>query len=152
MSSTGSSPPRIDRRAFLGRALRAGAALSLGSSSIARAASGPFGAPSAAPPNILVILVDQMRAPCWWPSSGALPHLLPNLARLRQGAVSFGRHYTAANDCTPARATLVTGLHTHQTGCMITNLSDLQPGFPTYGRMLREQGYRTWWYGKWHLS
>ena len=145
-------PARVNRRTFLGRALRAGAALSLGSTSLARAASGPFGAPSAAPPNILIILVDQMRAPCWWPPQAALPQLLPNLARLRAGAVSFGRHYTAANDCTPSRAALLTGLHTHQTGCLITGRSELDPGFPTFGSMLRDQGYRTWWYGKWHLS
>ena len=66
--------------------------------------------------------------------------------------MSFERHYTAANDCSPARAALLTGLYTHQTGCMITGASTLDPGFPTWGSMLREQGYRTHWYGKWHLT
>ena len=78
--------------------------------------------------------------------------LPPNLAKLRQDAVSFSGHYTAANDCTPARSTLLTGLYTHQTGCMITGGSTLDPGFPTWGTMLREHGYRTRWYGKWHLT
>jgi arylsulfatase A-like enzyme len=77
---------------------------------------------------------------------------MPNLARLRKGGVSFGGHYTASNDCTPARAALLTGLYTHQTGCMITGGSTLDPGFPTWGTILREQGYRTYWYGKWHLT
>ena len=80
------------------------------------------------------------------------PGLPPNLRRLRQGAVSFAHHYTASNDCTPARATLLTGLYTHQTGCMITGGSTLDPGFPTWGSMLREHGYHTYWYGKWHLT
>jgi arylsulfatase A-like enzyme len=35
---------------------------------------------------------------------------------------------------------------------MITGASTLDPGFPTWGTMLREQGYETYWYGKWHLS
>ncbi len=35
---------------------------------------------------------------------------------------------------------------------MITGGSTLDPGFPTWGTMLREQGYRTYWYGKWHLT
>ncbi|MGH2903411.1 MAG: sulfatase-like hydrolase/transferase [Solirubrobacteraceae bacterium] len=104
-------------------------------------------------PNILVIMVDQLRFPQWF---GPLPAhgvgLPPNLQRLRRGAVSFGRHYTASNDCTPARSTLLTGLYTHQTGCMITGGSTLDPGFPTWGTMLREHGYHTWWYGKWHLT
>jgi arylsulfatase A-like enzyme len=35
---------------------------------------------------------------------------------------------------------------------MITGGSTLDPGFPTWGTMLREQGYHTRWYGKWHLT
>ena len=104
-------------------------------------------------PNILVIMVDQLRFPQWFgPLPGRGVGLPPNLQRLRQGAVSFGRHYTASNDCTPARAAMLTGLYTHQTGCMITGGSTLDPGFPTWGTMLRDHGYHTWWYGKWHLT
>ncbi len=103
-------------------------------------------------PNILVIMVDQLRTPQWFSATPAAMAAMPNLARLRKGGVSFASHYTAANDCTPARATMLTGLHTHQTGCMITGGSSLDPGFPTWGTMLREQGYRTYWYGKWHLT
>jgi arylsulfatase A-like enzyme len=103
-------------------------------------------------PNILVIVVDQLRTPQWFTASPALARMLPNLSRLRREGVSFERHYTASNDCTPARSTLLTGLYTHQTGCMITGGSTLDPGFPTWGTMLREHGYATWWYGKWHLT
>jgi arylsulfatase A-like enzyme len=103
-------------------------------------------------PNILMIMVDQLRTPQWFSATPAAMAAMPNLARLRKGGVSFESHYTAANDCTPARATMLTGLHTHQTGCMITGGSTLDPGFPTWGTMLREQGYRTYWYGKWHLT
>jgi arylsulfatase A-like enzyme len=103
-------------------------------------------------PNILVVMVDQMRTPQWFSDSIAAARLMPNLARLREGAASFSSHYTSANDCTPARASLLTGLHTHQTGCMITGGSTLDPGFPTWGTMLRELGYRTHWFGKWHLT
>jgi arylsulfatase A-like enzyme len=103
-------------------------------------------------PNILVIMVDQLRTPCWFSAAPAAMQLMPNLASIRAGGVSFDSHYTASNDCTPARATLLTGLYTHQTGCMITGGSTLNPGFPTWGHMLRELGYSTWWYGKWHLT
>ena len=47
--------------------------------------------------------------------------------------MSFARHYTASNDCTPARSTLLTGLYTHQTGCMITGGSTLDPGLSDLG-------------------
>jgi len=165
---------RTDRRTFVKRGLLAGGLLAgagAGISELAQSGGGSTSQPSAPPPskptsrarptatsgqrrpNILVIMVDQLRFPQWF---GAIPgggvSLPPNLARLRRGAVSFDRHYTASNDCTPSRSALLTGLYTHQTGCMITGGSTLDPGFPTWGTMLREHGYRTRWLGKWHLT
>ena len=161
----------IDRRSFLRRGVLAGGALTLGVAG-ARRLAGPGdhtarAAPplSAAPPapvpiagaaedrpNILVILVDQLRQPRT-PDPGAnFRRWLPNLSSLQRDGVSFGRHFTAANDCTPSRSALVTGLYTHQTGCLITGGSTLDPGFPTWGGMLREQDYNTYWFGKWHLT
>ncbi len=166
---------RIDRRTFVKKGLLAGGAVAGGALAVSRLADandGSGAAASTAPkpistpaqparrqaptspqqPNILVIVVDQLRFPQWFGVGPGGPGLPPNLRRLRQGAVSFSRHYTASNDCTPARATLLTGLYTHQTGCMITGGSTLDPGFPTWGSMLREHGYHTRWYGKWHLT
>jgi arylsulfatase A-like enzyme len=158
---------RVDRRTFVKRGLAAGGLLTGAGLGIARladatdgsgdeaAAPAPRQAPPAATPtqpNILVIVVDQMRFPAWFSPTADGTGLPPNLRRLREDAISFSGHYTAANDCTPARSTLLTGLYTHQTGCMITGGSTLDPGFPTWGSMLREHGYRTRWYGKWHLT
>jgi arylsulfatase A-like enzyme len=152
---------RYDRRTFLAHAVRAGGLISGAGVAVDALAGTPAQAVTArrirrvtrqAQPNILVIVVDQMRAPRWFGASGENPVLPANLERLRSGGVSFERHYTASNDCSPARATLLTGLYTHQTGCLITGSSTLQPAFPTWGSMLREQGYDTYWYGKWHLT
>jgi arylsulfatase A-like enzyme len=103
-------------------------------------------------PNILVIMVDQLRTPQWFSGGAMAAATMPNITGLANTGVSFANHYTASNDCTPSRAALLTGLYTHQTGCMITGGSTLDPGFPTWGTMLREQNYRTYWYGKWHLT
>jgi arylsulfatase A-like enzyme len=165
---------QIDRRTFVKRGLIAGGALAGGAlaiSKLADANDGPTSQPTTAPtpppaparavqrapaggrrPNVLVIVVDQLRTPQWFSTAPIGLDLPPNLKRLRQGAVSFARHYTASTDCTPSRSALLTGLYTHQTGCMITGGSTLDPGFPTWGTMLREHGYSTWWYGKWHLT
>ncbi len=158
---------RVDRRTVIKRGVIAGGLLA-GAGAAIRAVgadSDDHTAPPAraavaraqpvaklARPNILVIVVDQLRFPQWFSPNATALGLPPNLQRLRQGAVSFGRHYTASNDCTPARSTMLTGLYTHQTGCMITGGSTLDPGFPTWGTMLREHGYRTRWLGKWHLT
>jgi arylsulfatase A-like enzyme len=162
---------RIDRRTVIKRGLVAGGLLA-GAGAIAReltddgdhdsptpanSAQAPALARSAPStrsnkPNILVIVVDQLRFPQWFSPNPAALGLPPNLQHLSQGAVSFARHYTASNDCTPARSAMLTGLYTHQTGCMITGGSTLDPGFPTWGTMLREHGYATRWLGKWHLT
>ncbi len=156
----------MDRRTFLKRGAVAGGLLAgagLGIRALAEADGDKPGQPAPkrdrtahrpAPnsPNILVIVVDQLRYPQWFSATPMGMALPPNLRRLREGAVSFGHHYTAANDCSPARSTLLTGLYTHQTGCMITGGSTLDPGFPTYGTFLREHGYHTRWFGKWHLT
>jgi arylsulfatase A-like enzyme len=155
------TPADHDRRTFLRRSARAGGLL-LGSgpaldalASAAPASAAHRVAPAHSkrkPPNILVIMVDQMRYPRWFGSAGSGLGFGPNLTRLRNQGVSFARHYTASNDCSPARSTLITGLHTHQTGCMITGVSTLAPAFGTWGTYLRELGYATYWYGKWHLT
>ena len=160
---------RLDRRTFLKGGLVAGgiaAGAGLGIRALADTGGAPKKAVAAKPtasrasrkhrrsskPNILVIVVDQLRFPQWFSAQPVGMALPPNIQRLREQSVSFARHYTASNDCTPARATMLTGLYTHQTGCMITGGSTLDPGFPTYGTMLREHGYHTRWLGKWHLT
>ncbi len=157
---------RVDRRTFLMRGAIAGgliAGAGLGIKALSEADGDQNAKPAATVdrtahkpksnrPNILVIVVDQLRYPQWFSATPMGMALPPNLRRLRQGAVSFGHHYTASNDCSPARSAMLTGLYTHQTGCMITGGSTLDPGFPTYGTFLREHGYHTRWFGKWHLT
>lgn len=99
-------------------------------------------------PNILVIMVDQMREMAW----DTLAQKLPNLSKLRAESVKFGAYYTTANMCEPARASFVSGLYAHQHFCLVTQQSHLNPDFPTYGDGLRDVGYYTRWMGKWHLS
>jgi hypothetical protein len=104
------------------------------------------------PPNILTIIVDQLRTPVWLPPAVTAASVMPNLAALRARSVSFSSHYTAANDCSPSRSVLLTGLYTHQTSVMITGAGWLDPRFPTWGTLLRTMGYETAYYGKWHLN
>ncbi len=149
---------RLDRRQFLlaGGAVTAAAALGTSglTAAAAPAAKRRIGAyRRSGQPNILVIMVDELRTPRWFGAGpGGSPVLPPAIAGLERAGASFRRHYTVSNDCTPARSAMVTGLYTHQTGCMITGTSTLNPAFPTWGTMLREHGYGAWWFGKWHLT
>jgi arylsulfatase A-like enzyme len=113
-------------------------------------------------PNILVIVVDQLRFPQGSFDQDLMDLAAPNLAKLRRQSVSFDAHYAAATACSPSRSCMLTGLYTHQNGMFLTNLEsfagvpptpDLNPGFPTWGTILsRDLGYKTFWWGKWHLS
>ncbi|HYH13045.1 MAG TPA: sulfatase-like hydrolase/transferase [Thermomicrobiales bacterium] len=175
--------PRISRRDALRGIGGAGMALA-GAGALPGAVAGVATVGQAETrPNILVIVVDEMRDWQWFPDQAALNQAFPNLARLQDGAVRFGRHYTCTNMCSPARGSLVTGLYSHQTGLVLTqggNVDDLtgpglvnrddatpqatpadeveppypslDPRFPTWGTLLREQGYETYWWGKWHLN
>src|SRR6266498_592309 len=114
-------------------------------------------------PNILVIMVDQLRTPQPPFDQSLMDQAAPNLACLRQQSVAFASHYAAATACSPSRSCLLTGLYTHQNGMFLTNAAglpgelptpDLNPGFPTWGSILSSPqfGYNTFWWGKWHLS
>jgi arylsulfatase A-like enzyme len=146
----------MDRRAFLKAVGITGAALIgsplLTSMSRVRAANRS----GYVQPNILVIVVDQLRAPQWFPEQSVLDEYLPNMAALRQASVSFNNYHTAGVACTAARGTLLTGLYAQQTFLMATQTNNMAPslnkGFPTWGNMLQDFGYQTWWFGKWHLS
>ena len=78
-----------------------------------------------------------------------------NLYRLWQQSACFHNHYTAATACSPARASLITGLYAHQHFLLSTvnrNSPLLNPAFPTYGSLLSTMGYDCYWWGKFHLA
>jgi arylsulfatase A-like enzyme len=119
-------------------------------------------------PNMVVIMVDEMRFPMHFPEGITTPEEfmsvhMPNLHQLWKRGVKFDNHYTAGTACSPSRASFVTGLYPHQQWCLQTRKGDndgasgvqapaLDPNFPTYGKLLQTAGYRTPWVGKWHLS
>jgi arylsulfatase len=131
-------------------ALAAGAAATLGASALgtttAEAAEGP-----GRPPNILVLMCDQERYPQWTPD---LP--LPARDFIDGRGVSFERFHHTAVQCSSSRACFWTGMYVPQNGIFGNFLQSwqfsLDPRIPTVGDLLRDQGYTTAYFGKWHLS
>lgn len=103
-------------------------------------------------PNILLFLDDQERQ-----DTHGLPLSLPNRERLKKSAVEFTRAYCTYPLCSPSRATIMTGRYPHQAG-ITTNVDfaaknpSLPSEVPNLGRVFSEAGYKTAYFGKWHLS
>lgn len=117
-------------------------------------------------PNVIVILADDMGFSDIGAYGGEIA--TPTLDKLAAGGMKFSRFYNNAR-CCPTRASLMTGLHPHQTGIgWMTNppqekKMDHGPDFPSYrgflnqnsvtmAEVLRESGYATFLAGKWHLG
>ncbi|MDX1359049.1 MAG: sulfatase-like hydrolase/transferase, partial [Clostridia bacterium] len=115
-------------------------------------------------PNIILILVDDMGYSDIGCYGGEIQ--TPNLDKLADDGIKFTQFYNTAR-CCPTRASIMTGLHPHQTGIgHMTNVpenSDHDLGAPGYrgflnnncvtiGEVLLQDGYHTYISGKWHLG
>jgi arylsulfatase A-like enzyme len=114
-------------------------------------------------PNVLVLMVDQQRADtlgCYG-GFGAQVCRTPRLDRLAAEGVRFERAYTASPLCSPARASLMTGLWPTHHGMIFNSLGRdgdfrqrgrLPDDMPALGRLFQDAGYRTSYFGKWHVG
>jgi arylsulfatase len=112
---------------------------------------------SAAPPNVVLILADDMGYSDLGCYGGEIA--TPNLDKLAANGLRFTRFYNCTR-CCPTRASLLTGLYPHQTGVGLMTgdqklpgyRGTLQPNAVTIAEVLRTAGYRTLMSGKWHLA
>src|SRR5258708_6844275 len=105
--------------------------------------------------NIVVIITDQERHHMHWPAGWAEKHL-PGLQRLKRNGLYFTRAYTAACQCSPSRALMMTGRFAPVN--RVTR-AFLWPGLvhknrqPNIASLLKDKaGYEVVWKGKWNLS
>ncbi len=75
----------------------------------------------------------------------------PNIDRLAKEGAIFRNSYVSNSICGPARATILTGLHSHKNN-VPNNGMPMDFSNPTFPGILRNSGYATALYGKWHLK
>ena len=126
---------------------------------------GEPGVPSAQPPNIVFLLVDDLGAMDVGAFNPETFYETPNIDRLAAGGVRFTRGYAANPVCSPTRYSIMTGRYPTRVGATNYFAGRREEKFapaPLYDRMpleeytlaeaLRDGGYSTAFLGKWHLG
>jgi arylsulfatase A-like enzyme len=116
------------------------------------ACAGGDGASRAEPPrpNIVFVLLDDVRF------DDLVDHPfvdLPNLRRLAAEGASFTSFYTSAPLCSPSRAVFMTGQYPFHNGIVDNGeRAEQSHRITTFPKLLRDDGYRTGFFGKWHMG
>ena len=108
-------------------------------------------------PNIIIVMVDDMGISDISPYGGDIS--TPNLEKLASGGVRFSQFYNTGR-CCPTRASLLTGLYSHQAGVGWMTADQKLPGYQghlndqcvTIAEVLDDAGYFTFMTGKWHVG
>ena len=114
--------------------------------------------PAATRPNIVFILVDDLRytAPsCLWSQgeSGKPFANTPNIDRIAAEGAKFTNSFVTTSLCSPSRASFLTGLYVHTHGVKGNGDNNaLSHKLITWPMMLHDAGYETSFVGKWHMG
>ncbi len=116
-------------------------------------------------PNIILIMVDDLG---WgdvgfnkWPQpdgkggvqvTGNKIILTPHLDAMAKAGLKFNRFYAAPPVCSPTRGSCVTGRHPYRYGIPFANSGHMKPEELTLAELLKNQGYTTGHFGKWHVG
>lgn len=129
---------------------RARALPAVGLLALLLACSEPAPSPEPPPPNVVLVMADDMG----WGQTGYAGHPVlktPHLDAMAASGLRFDRFYAGAPNCSPTRATVLTGRTNDRTGVENHGFA-LRRQERTIARALDEAGYATGHFGKWHLN
>ncbi|WP_420451555.1 sulfatase [Ilumatobacter sp.] len=101
-------------------------------------------------PNIAFVLTDDHAAH----SIGAYGSVLnetPRIDEIARDGVVFDNCFVTNSLCTPSRASILTGTYSHVNG-VFSLFTPIDASQPTFVSQLRDAGYRTAMFGKWHMG
>ncbi|MFC1597381.1 sulfatase [Planctomycetota bacterium] len=131
------------------------------------------------PKNIVLILADDLGWADTTLYGKTSLYETPNIERLAARGMTFSNAYAAAPICSPTRASIVTGQNParlgfttpaghvpevrfdstanengppHQKCTNVKSATRVNPALPTLGQLLKNAGYATAHFGKWHLG
>ena len=147
---------KYDRREFLKQAALGSAGL-VGSASVLSLLNCSVKPNLIKQPNIILIMADDMGYSDVGCYGGEIE--TPNIDRLALNGLRFRQFYNTSR-CCPTRASLLTGLYSHQAGVgwMMQDQGlegyrgDLNQNCVTIAQVLKQTGYATYMSGKWHVT
>ncbi|GAB4049701.1 sulfatase family protein [Spirosoma litoris] len=111
--------------------------------------------PAPTPPNVVLFFMDDMGYGDL-SVTGALDYTTPNLDRMAAEGSRFSNFLAAQAVCSASRAALLTGCYPNRLGISgalgPNSLIGLNPNEETLADLLKERGYATGIFGKWHLG
>ncbi len=102
-------------------------------------------------PNIILVMCDDLG----WGDVGFNGNKIiktPNLDMLASKGIAFNRFYSASAVCSPTRASCLTGRNPYRLGIPNANSGRLKEEEITIPELLKQKGYSTGHFGKWHLG
>ena len=120
-------------------------------------ASAALHAADAAHPNIIFIFSDDHAVNAigaydqWLGAFCREQKITPHIDKLASEGALFTHCFCGNSLCSPSRATVLTGLHSHANGVRVLAQA-ITPGLWTFPPALQAAGYQTALFGKWHLD
>ncbi|HEU4517520.1 MAG TPA: sulfatase-like hydrolase/transferase [Steroidobacteraceae bacterium] len=120
--------------------------------SLAAHAESPLTGAAIPKPNFVVVLVDDLR----WDDLGISGHPFaetPAIDRVAREGARFLNAFATTPLCSPSRASILTGQYAHTHGIVDNTARDAAShALPTFAIPLERAGYRTGFFGKWHMG
>ena len=102
-------------------------------------------------PNIILLMSDDQG----WGDvgfNGNQKIQTPHLDTMASEGVRFDRFYAAAPLCSPTRGSCLTGRYPFRYGILAAHTGGMRVGELTVAELVKDQGYRTGHFGKWHIG
>lgn len=102
-------------------------------------------------PNILLVMADDLG----WGDVGFNGNEViktPHLDEMAGNGLRFARFYTASPLCSPTRGSCLTGRYPWRFGILAAHTGGMRMAETTVAEVAKSQGYRTGFFGKWHLG
>ncbi len=102
-------------------------------------------------PNVILCMTDDQG----WGDTAYNGHPIlktPALDAMAAGGLRFDRFYSGAPVCSPTRGSCLTGRHPYRYGIVFANAGHMKRPEVTLAEVLKDCGYVTGHFGKWHLG